>query len=150
VTSVAVLRFIDSCHRRLLSSAVKDRVDNWTLTIAIIAFAVHLLIIFAVDFGLVDWFGEGQLLTDPIAAVYTPFSFILVYEVYLLVYYLPNSVTVYIGKQYEIITLVIIRRIFASSAESVGLIWLRKLSELVIQGHFIALSGFETVRLSQS
>jgi hypothetical protein len=32
--------------------------------------------------------------------------------VYLLVYYLPKSTTIYIGKQYEIITLIIIRRIF--------------------------------------
>jgi hypothetical protein len=35
-----------------------------------------------------------------------------VYEVYLLIYYLPKSTSFYIGKQYEIITLIIIRRIF--------------------------------------
>ncbi len=52
------------------------------------------------------------LFENPIAAIYTPFSFILVYEVYLLIYYLPRSITTYIGKQYEIITLIIIRRIF--------------------------------------
>jgi hypothetical protein len=32
--------------------------------------------------------------------------------VYLLVFYLPKSTTIYIGKQYEIISLIIIRRIF--------------------------------------
>ncbi|MEJ6615453.1 MAG: hypothetical protein QNL61_00935, partial [Crocinitomicaceae bacterium] len=42
----------------------------------------------------------------------TPFSFILVYEVYLLIYYLPKSFTSYITKQYEIITLIIIRKLF--------------------------------------
>ena len=45
-------------------------------------------------------------------AIYTPFSFILVYEVYLLIFYLPRSFTTYITKQYEIITLIIIRKIF--------------------------------------
>jgi hypothetical protein len=35
-----------------------------------------------------------------------------VYEVYLLIYYLPKSITTYISKQYEIITLIIIRRLF--------------------------------------
>jgi hypothetical protein len=51
-------------------------------------------------------------LNNPIAAIYTPFSFILVYEVYLLIYYLPKSTSIYISKQYEISTLIIIRRLF--------------------------------------
>jgi len=51
------------------------------------------------------------MFTNPIAAIYTPFSFILIYEVYLLVFYLPKSTTIYIGKQYEIITLILIRGI---------------------------------------
>jgi len=55
-------------------------------------------------------------LADPIAAIYTPFSFILVYEVYLLIYYLPASITQYIAKQYEIITLIVIRRLFKDIA----------------------------------
>jgi hypothetical protein len=54
----------------------------------------------------------SNLLKNPIAAIYTPFSFILVYEVYLLIYYLPKSTSIYISKQYEIIALVIIRRLF--------------------------------------
>jgi len=57
------------------------------------------------------------LLKNPIVAIYTPFSFILVYEVYLLVYYLPKSISKYVGKQYEIITLIIIRRIFKDIAK---------------------------------
>jgi len=39
-----------------------------------------------------------------------------VYEVYLLVYYLPRSITTYISKQYEIISLIIIRRLFKDLA----------------------------------
>jgi hypothetical protein len=54
----------------------------------------------------------SNLLKNPIAAIYTPFSFILVYEVYLLIYYLPKSTSTYISKQYEIISLIIIRRLF--------------------------------------
>ena len=59
-------------------------------------------------------FGNNSidLLSDPIVAIYTPFSFILVYEVYLLIYFLPASITQYIAKQYEIINLIVIRRIF--------------------------------------
>ncbi|MFN6048152.1 MAG: hypothetical protein ACK45C_09065, partial [Bacteroidota bacterium] len=53
-----------------------------------------------------------HLFSNPVSAIYTPFSFILIYEVYLLIYYLPKSTSIYIGKQYEIITLIVIRRIF--------------------------------------
>jgi hypothetical protein len=66
----------------------------------------------------------SNLLKNPIAAIYTPFSFILVYEVYLLVYYLPKSTSIYISKQYEIIALIIIRRLFKDlSALSLSFDW---------------------------
>ena len=55
--------------------------------------------------------GEN-LLKNPISALYTPFSFILVYEAFLLIYYLPSSFTVSVVKGYEIISLVLIRKIF--------------------------------------
>ena len=67
-----------------------------------------------VDAGWLE--SRSELLDNPIAAIYTPFSFILIYEVYLLIYYLPKSITTYIGKQYEIITLIIIRRLFKDLA----------------------------------
>jgi hypothetical protein len=80
--------------------------------ISIVAFIIHLLFIFLNKFNLFNLELFASLFNNPIAAIYTPFSFILIYEVYLLVYYLPKSTTIYIGKQYEIILLIIIRRIF--------------------------------------
>jgi hypothetical protein len=63
-------------------------------------------------FNFIDYPSNSELLKNPISAAYTPFSFILIYEVYLLIYYLPRSFTTYITKQYEIITLIIIRKLF--------------------------------------
>ena len=77
-----------------------------------ISFIVHLSIIYLKRYGLISLFEESNFFDNPIAAIYTPFSFILVYEVYLLIFYLPRSITTYITKQYEIITLIVIRRIF--------------------------------------
>ena len=59
-----------------------------------------------------DFIIETNLFSDPIAALYTPFSFILVYEAFLLIYYIPRSFTTAVGKQYEIISLIVIRKIF--------------------------------------
>ena len=56
---------------------------------------------------------EANLLIDPISAIYTPFSIILIYEIYLLVVNLPRSFTNSVSKQFEIISLILIRRIFA-------------------------------------
>ena len=60
------------------------------------------------------WLGlePTGLLSNPINAIYTPFSFLLVYEAYLLLYYLQHSTTIYVGKQYEIIVLILIRGVF--------------------------------------
>jgi len=77
---------------------------------AIASYAIHLLLIVLVKQGYIPL--DTKFFKNPIAAIYTPFSFILVYEVYLLIYFLPKSITTYIGKQYEIITLIVIRRIF--------------------------------------
>jgi hypothetical protein len=99
-------------HDKFLSNETRKRSERVILIIAIASFFVHLILIFLVDLGAIKIDGGTALFENPIAAIYTPFSFILVYEVYLLIYYLPRSITTYIGKQYEIITLIIIRRIF--------------------------------------
>jgi hypothetical protein len=96
----------------LLSSETKKTVEKVILIIAIVSFIIHLLLIYLVKYHLIHFITDTSLFKDPIAAIYTPFSFILVYEVYLLVYYIPKSVTTYVCKQYEIITLIVIRRIF--------------------------------------
>lgn len=95
-----------------LSEDTKSKSENIITLIAIGSFLVHLLIIACVKIDLFDLQNYSSLLGNPIGAIYTPFSFILIYEVYLLIYNLPRSITTYIGKQYEIMTLIIIRRVF--------------------------------------
>jgi hypothetical protein len=99
-------------YARLLSEHTREASERLILIVAIASFFVHLAVIALVDAGLMSIETDSSLLTNPIAAIYTPFSFILMYEVYLLIYYLPKSITTYITKQYEIITLIIIRRLF--------------------------------------
>jgi hypothetical protein len=97
---------------RLLSESTREKTEKIILKIAIFSFFIHLAIIYFMKFDFIDFPANSELLKNPISAVYTPFSFILIYEVYLLIYYLPKSFTTYITKQYEIITLIIIRKLF--------------------------------------
>lgn len=94
----------------LLSPATRHRSERAILVVAISSYLLHLLLILLANQGIIA--AESKFLQNPVSAIYTPFSFILVYEVYLLIYYLPRSTSYYIGKQYEIITLIVIRRIF--------------------------------------
>jgi len=105
-------KFTEKIYQKLLSEKTKESSEKAILWIALVSFIIHLLIIGLVNFNLITVNEPTNLLRNPIAAIYTPFSFILVYEVYLLVYYLPKSTSIYISKQYEIITLIIIRRLF--------------------------------------
>ena len=106
------LQFLYSLHDRVLSEKTRKKSESIIIWIAIAGFLVHLLLIALSDLQILKVNDTSGLLKNPIVAIYTPFSFILVYEVYLLVHYLPRSITRYIGKQYEIITLIVIRRIF--------------------------------------
>jgi len=105
-------KFFSQLARIFLSEVSKHRLERTITLIAIGGFLVHLLLILLVGWGWIDLGETNKLLKNPISAIYTPFSFILIYEVYLLVYYLPHSITTYIGKQYQIITLILIRRLF--------------------------------------
>ena len=95
-----------------LSENTKKRIEKVILYVALLGFFIHLAFIFLSKFNIVNLHLESELFKNPISAIYTPFSFILIYEVYLLIYYLPKSFTTYITKQYEIITLIIIRKLF--------------------------------------
>ncbi len=95
-----------------LSEQTRKKAEFVIVITAIVSFIIHLLLILLHNQGLFYAGLNSNLLTNPISAIYTPFSFILLYEVFLLVYYLPQSISKYIGKQYEIITLILIRRIY--------------------------------------
>jgi hypothetical protein len=113
---MGISKLIQKSTSLLLSEQTKELGEKIVVWVAVVSFLIHLAIIGMVQLHLFEITDPSKLLTSPIAAIYTPFSIILFYEVYLLVYYLPKSITFYIGKQYEIITLIIIRRIFKDLA----------------------------------
>lgn len=105
-------RLIDTTFEKIFSDENRKRIERATLWLSIIGFIVHLILIYSKKFNLFHTPFEARLLDDPISAIYTPFSIILVYEIYLLIVFLPRSFTTSVSKQFEIISLIIIRRIF--------------------------------------
>jgi hypothetical protein len=84
------------------------------IRLAVLFFIGHLGLIFL--FNNVPALYRGESF-NYLKAIYTPFSFILAYEVFLLVIILPESMTEFIGKQFEIITLIALRSFFHDIAD---------------------------------
>tara|TARA_B100000902_G_scaffold131027_1_gene129872 strand:+ start:5443 stop:6309 length:867 start_codon:yes stop_codon:yes gene_type:complete len=96
----------------IFSKYSRGKFEKFILILAAIGFITHLMLIFLNNNGYIQLDVGENLLKNPISALYTPFSFILIYEAFLLIYYLPSSFTVSVVKGYEIISLVLIRKIF--------------------------------------
>lgn len=108
-----VVKQINQIFNFLLSGEKKRRVEQFVFIIAIITFVFHLSLIALARYGIIaPPADDDQRILNPLMALYTPFTVILLYEIYSLIYYLPKSITVYLGKQYEIIVLILIRQIF--------------------------------------
>jgi hypothetical protein len=89
------------------------KVELLILRFAVLAFLIHLFIIFLGN----NFLYFKSLEHSYLKAIYTPFSFILFYEVFLLVIIIPKSISEFIGKQFEVITLITLRSFFHDIAE---------------------------------
>ena len=104
--------WVEKLFFRVFSEGNKNVIERITINVSVAGFIIHLLLIVGKNYDLFHSPMDNLLLADPISAIYTPFSIILIYEIYLLVHYLPRSFTTSVSKQFEIISLIIIRRIF--------------------------------------
>ena len=126
----------------LLGTRAEAVVGSVTLWAALTGFVVHLLLWALAD--VFSWpIGESLLLQSPLLALYTPFSILLAYEVYQLIRVIPQSFSASMGKQFEVITLIVVREslvylagLTAPEIESLGT-WIYPL--LVKIGAFITL-----------
>ena len=109
---------VESLHNNVFSKKNVELFEKNIMLLAVVGFIIHLLLIFIENYYALDIFSSRtNLSSNPISALYTPFTFILVYEAFLLIYYLPRSFTTSVAKEYEIISLVLIRKIFKDIPE---------------------------------
>jgi hypothetical protein len=111
-TYIKLRATIEKTFNAVFSDKSKGIIEKITLWLSIAGFIVHLLLIYLNNLNVLNIVADYKLLSNPISAIYTPFTFILIYEIYLLVLYLPRSFTTSLSKQFEIISLILIRRIF--------------------------------------
>tara|TARA_B110000238_G_C16033884_1_gene398749 strand:+ start:216 stop:1079 length:864 start_codon:yes stop_codon:yes gene_type:complete len=113
-----MIKIIDLFHAKIFSEKNIKNFEKLILYFAVAGFLIHLTLVFLnLKYDINYFVGLDNLLSNPISALYTPFSFILVYEAFLLIFYFPRSFTTSIAKEYEIISLVLIRKIFEDIPE---------------------------------
>lgn len=103
---------ISRLYNRMFNDRNIKTIEKYAVVFALIGFFTHLTIIFLGNTGIINHAAFGDFSGNYISAIYTPFSFLLIYEVFLLLVYIPKSFTKAIGKQYEIMLLIVLRRIF--------------------------------------
>lgn len=160
-----IIKYIEKLYPLFLSEKSKENIAGLVFMTAIVFFVIHSLIIALVSFEIIpgSLYDRTGATPEPLSAIYTPFSIILLYEVYLIIYYLPKSITIYLGKQYEIIALILLRTIFddlsklsfrinsITSEVAVNLLWTfgGLILLLLLLFCFYKLSGYKHIRISE-
>ena len=109
---------INYWYRKLLGDDADDKIRAGVLIFSVLAFMTHLLIyiLYQLDFIIIN--GEAKtLVNSPLSSLYTPFSILLTYETYQLIRTLPSSFSNSVGKQYEVVTLLVVRDVFKRLAD---------------------------------
>ena len=119
---------VDSAYDTIFSDRNKAALKQLAIRLSIAGLVVHLLLIFlartlAHPLPIVAAAGNNYL-----AAISTPFNFILFYEVLTLIGALPASTTRSIANQYEIVSLIFIRDVFSDIARAGDLVTEHKLT----------------------
>ena len=87
------------------------------INFAILGFLLHLLFCALYDLSFIESSDLDSFIDSYLDALYTPFSIILAYEVYELIRAIPESFSNSIGKQFEVVTLLVVRDIFKNLAD---------------------------------
>ena len=104
----------------MLGSSTDAFLRRMAINFAIVGFLLHLLCCVLYDFHFIASNDLKSLFDSYLDALYTPFSIILAYEVYELIRAIPESFSNSIGKQFEVVTLLVVRDIFKNLADLGG------------------------------
>tara|TARA_Y100000766_G_scaffold184158_1_gene158097 strand:- start:21 stop:845 length:825 start_codon:yes stop_codon:yes gene_type:complete len=96
----------------------EEYIRKVAMVFAVVGFFVHIVMWALFETGNITITGEAsELVKSPLSTLYTPFSILLVYEVYQLIRTIPDSFSSSVGKQYEIATLLVVRDILKRLSE---------------------------------
>ncbi|MEC8425199.1 MAG: hypothetical protein VX000_15550 [Myxococcota bacterium] len=108
---------MSSAYGAVAAPSVLHRMEQVMIRVSLLGLSLHLLLVWLGRAGWLPANVADAVGTSFLGALYTPFSFVLFYEVLLLVLALPASMTISLGKQFEIVSLVLLRSVFKDVAD---------------------------------
>ena len=113
-----MLRWNEVVFELCMGDEAEERIRKAAIVFAVVGFFVHIGFWALDSTGRISITGEAaELFSSPLSSLYTPFSILLVYEVYQLIRTIPDSFSSSVGKQYEIATLLVVRDILKRLSE---------------------------------
>ena len=106
-----------SLYERILGDATDERLRGWAINAAIVGFLLHVVACTLHRFSSFNVPDMNGFFDSYLDALYTPFSIILAYEVYELIRAIPESFSISIGKQFEVMSLLVVRDMFKNLAD---------------------------------
>ena len=113
-----MLKWNEVVFELCMGDEAEERIRKAAIVFAVVGFFVHIGFWALDSTGRISITGEAaELVNSPLSSLYTPFSILLVYEVYQLIRAIPDSFSSSVGKQYEIATLLVVRDILKRLSE---------------------------------
>ena len=113
-----MLKWNEVLFELCMGDEAEERIRKAAIVFAVVGFFVHIGFWALDSTGRISIKGEAaELVSSPLSSLYTPFSILLVYEVYQLIRTIPESFSSSVGKQYEIATLLVVRDILKRLSE---------------------------------
>ena len=113
-----MLKWNEVVFELCMGDEAEERIRKAAIVFAVVGFFVHIGFWALDNTGRISITGEAaELVSSPLSSLYTPFSILLVYEVYQLIRTIPDSFSSSVGKQYEIATLLVVRDILKRLSE---------------------------------
>ncbi len=110
---------LNHLHEISLGHRTDVRARSLFLWLALIGFGIHLGVWSGFSLGLFDLpKGMESLFRSPLISLYTPFSILLVYEVYELIQVLHQSFSRSMIKQFEVTALIVVRDAIKATADA--------------------------------
>ena len=132
-----ILRKLEKTCDQIICNRNLYKLQRMTVITAMLAFVVNIALIFIANQQeelTPFWESVG---TNYFASIFTPFGIILFFEVVLLIFALPKASTRSIARQFEIISLIILFRVFKDVSE------LRDLGDIVTNSNFLSNTGLD-------
>ncbi len=106
------IRSITKVSEKVINHKMISKIRRIAVILALLFFFLFVILVYAHQSGWITVSWPQKIPSDFFFAVYIAFTFILFYEVLSMIFVLPNSIADSIGKQYEIMSLIILRTVF--------------------------------------